>query len=144
MPGRATARAPRAATLRHLPFRERATPPLDQRVEALRVQLTVRDPQEISAALRDEAPVNHRFAKAGNQVVQAPRCRRRRRFSPQRVDQAVARDRLVRVQQQDREQYALAPLGERDGLRPLLHLERPQDAVLQIYAATVTQRARLV
>jgi hypothetical protein len=55
---------------------------------------------------------------------------RRRRFPPQIVDQALARDELVRIQEQNAEDEPLLHCPERDRLSGLDHLERPEDTKL--------------
>jgi hypothetical protein len=51
-----------------------------------------------------------------------------RNVAPQRIDESVARDDLVRVQQEDREQCALLPPAQRDGTTALARLDWPEDS----------------
>ena len=53
--------------------------------------------------------------------------RRRRRFPPQVVDQALARDELVRVQEEDGEDETLLERPQRNRLALVEHFERPKD-----------------
>jgi hypothetical protein len=53
------------------------------------------------------------------------------RLAPEQVDQPVCRDRLARMQQQDRQQCPLARAAERDRLALRVDLERSQDAKVQ-------------
>jgi hypothetical protein len=58
-------------------------------------------------------------------VVLEHLCRRRRgRLAPQRVDETLARDRLVAMQQQQNENRALPALADREGIIAVADLER--------------------
>jgi hypothetical protein len=52
-------------------------------------------------------------------------------LSPELVDETLRRDRLVRPQQEQRQQRALVPAAERHGCLPVEHLERAEDAEFQ-------------
>ena len=60
-------------------------------------------------------------------AVQSGVCRRRRGFPPQRVDEQILRDDLVRPQQQKAEQRPLTPPAERQDAAVLRHLQSAQD-----------------
>ena len=93
--------------------RQRRPARCQQRVEALQVELAVGDPQRIPVPARDQAAIAERLAQTGDKVVQAAPGAGRRRLAPQRVDQAIVVERLVRVHQQHGEQEALSTLGQR-------------------------------
>jgi hypothetical protein len=59
------------------------------------------------------------------------RGRRWRALAPQLVNQAVARDDLAAMKQQDREQGALPRATESDGSPILDNLQRPQQAKIE-------------
>ena len=56
--------------------------------------------------------------------------RRRRRLAPEFVDQPFARDELVRMQEQDRQDEPLLQPAQRDRLALVDHLQWPEDPVL--------------
>jgi hypothetical protein len=56
----------------------------------------------------------------------------RRRLAPQRVDQPIARDGLVAMQQQEGEDAALPPLSESERAVPVVDLERSQQAIAHV------------
>ncbi|MGZ6651886.1 MAG: hypothetical protein ACXVHB_31200 [Solirubrobacteraceae bacterium] len=70
--------------------------------------------------------------------------RRRRRLCPQLLDQLVARDRLVRMHEQEREQGALLRTAERQDSVVHAQLERAEDPELdrhlRLLQATVSRR----
>ena len=74
-----------------------------QPVKELQIEFAVGDAQRVPMPLRDESAVPEPLAQARHEVVQTASGRRRRSLSPQRVDQAVARERLVGMEEQDRE-----------------------------------------
>ena len=63
-------------------------------------------------------------------------------LAPELIDEALRRDRLVGVQEQDREQRSLIPSAERNGLLPVEHLEGAEDPELEHFALVVTGFAR--
>jgi hypothetical protein len=67
---------------------------------------------------------------------------RRRPLAPERVDQAVARDDLVRAQEQAREQRRVPPGAERDGALAVDNLQRSEDAELRLLPPPVGRRSR--
>ena len=52
-------------------------------------------------------------------------------LAPELVDEPLGRDRLVRPQEQQRQQRALVPAAERHGPLPVEDLERAEDPELQ-------------
>ena len=111
-----------------LAARERRATLAHERVEPPRVELAVGDLQRVAAVARREPAVAERLAQPGDEVVQAAPRRRRRRLAPEPVDQPIARQRLVGVQQEDGEQDALPALLQRHGPCAVLDLERAKDA----------------
>jgi hypothetical protein len=62
--------------------------------------------------------------------LQGGRCRVGRRAVPQLVDQPIAGDRFVGMEQQEREQRSLFRAAERDRTAVLDGLQRPEDPEL--------------
>lgn len=110
-----------------------------QRGVLLEVELLGLDPQHIAGLGRDEqAGIDARSAAGLEQLAQVrdvPVQRRQRRFgrgfAPQQVDQAIGRDDLVGVQQQDRKQRALLAATERQALGVAANLQRTEYAELE-------------
>ena len=71
-----------------------------------------------------------RLSQLGDVDVDRLSGRRRGRLAPELVDQALARDELVRMQEQDRQDEPLLQPAQRDRLALVDHLERPEDPVL--------------
>ena len=95
-PGLGVARGQGAATLRR------------QELETVKVDLLGRGLQAVTRPLRHDHPgVADRFAELRHVHLDAVRRRPWRLAAPELVDQAVDRDRLVRVQEEDREQRTL-------------------------------------
>ena len=72
--------------------------------------------------------VVERAAQLADVVLEHLRRRGRRRLAPQRVDQPIARDRLVAMQQQQDENGALPALSDREGVIAVADLKRSQQA----------------
>src|ERR671934_27235 len=70
------------------------------------------------------------LAKLGDVNVDRLPRRRRRRLTPELVDQPLARDELVRMQEQGRQDEPLLQPAQRDRLALVDHLEWPEDPVL--------------
>ncbi len=111
---------------------ERGAAAGSQRLEAVRVELAGRHPQHIAARLRSQGrrPVAERPANLQHGVLQRLGRGRRRRPAPERVDQPLGRDDLVAVDQQQREQRALPPAGERERRGSVAQLQRTEDPVV--------------
>jgi hypothetical protein len=89
--------------------------------ESVEVELVGLDVQHIAGGAPREAPVSEGLAQTRDVVVEGVRGRRRRPLAPQAVDQAVAGDDLVRVQQQDGEERTLLRTAEREITTVALH-----------------------
>ena len=114
---------------------ERPPPLVAEALEPREVELPVLDPEHIpgtagreglsvraARSLRLEEPAQRRHVP-----LQGLDCRRRRPLAPELVDQPVARDGLVRLQEEDREERALLPRAERDEAVAVANLDRPED-----------------
>jgi len=96
--------------------------------EAVEVELVGLQVEDVAGGTGLEPAVAERLAQLRDRVLEDLRRRRRRPAVPELVDQPLARQQLVRVQQhEDQERLLLAPV-QRD--RPVLpdDLERAQDA----------------
>ena len=111
---------------------EVGAPARDQLLEARHVELAGCDARDVARSLRDDHArrgtigLDH-LAQLGHVALQRGRGRRRRRFAPDQVDQPVARDDLVGVQQQDRQHAALARPAERSDGVPGSRLDRSKE-----------------
>ncbi len=104
-------------------------PPLRQPVlEPVRVEPLGLDPQLIAVLARDHHVARERLAQPRDADLERLRRAGRARVAPQLVDQPVAAERLVRVEQQEREERALAVPAERDRTTSVGGLERAEDA----------------
>ncbi len=107
----------------------------DEPLEPARVELVDTDAHEVPGRPRDE----HAFAEHLPQLrdVALDHLHRRRRWllAPERLAQAIDRNRLVRVEEQNREQCALLRAGERKHSIAVDDLEWAEDAVLQPHSA---------
>ena len=114
---------------------ERAPPLVAEALEPREVELPVVDPEHVPRAtggedlpvraarsLRLEEPAQRRH-------VPLQRLDRRRWWpvAPELVDQPVARDGLVRLQEEHREERALLPRPERHEAVAVANLDRPED-----------------
>ena len=96
--------------------RERLATLVREPLETIHVELAVLHLEHVAAAPRLKSlpvAVVERATQLADVVLQHLRGRRRRRLAPQRVDQPIARDRLVAMQQQQGENGALPALPER-------------------------------
>src|SRR5262249_37562101 len=73
---------------------------LEQRLEAVEIKLTRLDPNQVAGGPALDPPTTQRSPQAGDVIVERVRRARWRRFIPQPVDQPIARNGPVRVQQQ--------------------------------------------
>jgi hypothetical protein len=94
---------------------------VQQPLEACPVELVGPEPDQVPAPAREDHAVRarptsalERLAQARDVHLEALGGAGRRVLTPELVDQPVARDDLVRVQQQDRQHRALLAAGERE------------------------------
>src|SRR5215210_7437161 len=118
--------------------RQRIPSLLQQRLEAVQIELPRRDPQQIAVRPRQQDAVvalvsvsRRRLAleqpaQPRDERVNALGRTRRRRFGPELVDDLLDRNDLVRAQQEQRQQSALLAPAERQGAFPVVHLERAE------------------
>jgi hypothetical protein len=99
----------------------------------VQIELAGLDPEDIARRPRDEDVVpSERLAKLRDADAERRRAGRGRLLAPELVDQPVARDDLVRVEQEHREQRPLPRSRERKRATALEHLERTQDPKLHV------------
>ena len=92
-------------------------------------ELAVLDAQRVTVPPRLQAlalAVVKRAPQLADVVLQDLGRRGRRRLTPEGIDQPLARDRLVAVQQQEDEDAALPALAELDGAIPVGDLKRSE------------------
>ena len=99
----------------------------EQPLEAVQVELVVVDAERVAGRPRLQPIVVQQPPQAGDVAMQRGQRRRRRGLAPQRVDEDILRDDLVRPQQQHPEQRALAAAAESEDAAVLRHLQRAQD-----------------
>jgi hypothetical protein len=105
-------------------------PIVEEPLEALEVELPLADPQPVAGRLRLDPLPAEQLAQLRDVDLQSfPTCFRRL-LLPQRIDQPVGRDDLVRVQEQNRQQRPLLGATNVDRPIPLEYLERPEDSEL--------------
>jgi hypothetical protein len=101
-----------------------------QPLEAVQVETLWVDPEDVAVQLGYEGCVHagggQELADLGQVDVQGGADRARPLGGPDPLDQALARDRLVGVQKQEREQRALLCAAERERLATDPSLERPE------------------
>ena len=96
--------------------------------EALGVELTRLDPDEIARRPRYEPVAQRRFAETRDGCLECVRPLRRAFLAPELVEQTIPRDDLVCPEKQECEQAALAQATERDGKIPVVDLHRPEES----------------
>jgi hypothetical protein len=98
-----------------------------QLLEAIEIELPGFDLELVAGRAREDAVLPERLAELGDVHLECLLGRSRRLLTPESVDQVVARDDAVRVEEEDGEQRPL--LGGADVDRPAVvdDLERPQD-----------------
>ena len=100
-------------------------------LEAPQVELAVARTDEVAGPLGDDHVRAEHLPKLRDVHLHGRRGRLRRPPAPQLLDQAVTRNRLVRMQQQKREQGARLRAAELQDPALRLDLQRPQDPELQ-------------
>jgi hypothetical protein len=131
----------RAAPQRQRPAQRLARPPglaggqrlaslLGEPVEHLGVERAGRQGQDVPRRDRGDGVVPERLSELRDVALQHGGHRRRRVRSPEGVDQPVARDRRVPLQQEQRQERTLATPPDDERLLTHAGLERAQDAEL--------------
>ncbi len=117
----------------------------DQGLEPMKVELTVRDRQQVAVGTgQEDAVLTSLYAWAGGVVLEPPAelrdervnalRRARRRFgAPEVLDNLVDGDDLVCAQQEQGEQGALLMPAEREALTSVLDLEPTEDAEIHAF-----------
>src|SRR5947208_14308751 len=101
-------------------------------LEAHQVEVARMDGQHVARGPGRDRVVADRLAQPGDQVAERRRGGRGSLLVPELVDQAVARDDLVRVQKQKRQEGALLLTRKRDHGPPVARrLERTKDSELR-------------
>jgi len=100
---------------------------VSQALEAAQVELVVRHLDRVAGCPRHDHVVRlEQLPQPGDVLLERRRRVLRRRIPPELVREPVARDRLARVQQQDREEAALLRSAEAQRSPPIPDLERPE------------------
>jgi hypothetical protein len=89
-------------------------PVVQQALETLSVQLPFLDAEQVAGSPGDDAVAAEESAELGDVDLQRRRRRLRRAFAPQLGEQPLGGDDVVPVQEQNGEQRALSPSGERE------------------------------
>ena len=122
---------------------EVGAPARDKLLEARHVELVGRDARDVARPLGDDharrlAIGLDRLAQLRHVALQRGRGRRGRRLTPDQVDQPLAGDDLVGVQQQDRQHAALARPAERRCHVPGSRLDRAEEPEVHFPAQSAT------
>jgi hypothetical protein len=113
-----------------------------QRSEALHVELACFDAKEVAAAAGDDSVSTEQLAQRMHGDLESV-CRRLGRIlAPQCVDQPVAGDDGVRVQEQGSEQGPLTPPADGEDAAFLLDLERAEQPEFDSCAGSLLHRLR--
>ena len=115
----------------------------EQLAEAVQVELVRRDAQHVAGRPRLEPAGAEQPPQPRHVAVQRGHRAGRRRLAPQRVDEPVLGDDLVRAQQQVAEQRALAAALDRERTAVLHHLQRAQDPKLDARSPRSARRYRI-
>ena len=106
-------------------------------IERLRV-----DAQHVARGIVPDSLGADRLPETRDRVLERRGCRPRCRFAPELVDQTIARDGLVRVQQQVREQCAREPPLQPEAAAVVDHLERSEDPKLHVTFVALSPSGR--
>jgi hypothetical protein len=115
---------------------------VEQRAKAVEVELVRFDAQQVARRPRLEPAVAEQPAQPRHVAVQRRHRGGRRRLAPQRVEEPVLGDDLVRAQQQVAEQRALTPALDRERTALLHDLQRAQDPELDARSPRSERRYR--
>ena len=102
----------------------------EQLLEAIEVELARLDPHEVARGLRHDPLAPERLAEAGDVDLQRRASGLGRSRVPKLVDQAVAGDNPVGLEQEEREQRTLLDAAEGELPAVVGDLERPEDPKL--------------
>ena len=112
----------------------------DEPLKPARVEPFGLDPNEVAGRARDEHAVAKHLPKLRDVPLDHLHRRRRRLPAPEFLGEDVDRDRLVRVDEQDREQDALLRPREAEFAVAVDDLEWPEDPELQRHACDASAR----
>jgi hypothetical protein len=101
-------------------------PSREEPLEAVEVELAGCEPQAIPGATGLDPLGTERQAEAVNVDLERLSCRSRRRSAPELIDEALAGERLIRVEEQHGQKRALFRRPERDGTLIVGGLDRPE------------------
>ena len=122
---------------------ERRSTVAEELLEPIQIDLIRVEPDEVAGTLSDEdlARRAEQLAQLRHVDLDRVRGRRRRVFTPELVDQAVGRDDLIRVEDQDHKQRSRLRAAELE--RPPVgdNLERSEHAEVQTGVAEVLERS---
>src|SRR5258706_10630933 len=100
--------------------------------EALEVDFARIGAEQVAAGLRDDAVSAESLAQLRDVHLQRLAGGRRRLVPPQRVDQPLARDGAVRLEQEPREQRALLLPAQLERAPVVDHLERAEETEVHL------------
>ena len=112
---------------------ERGSPVGDEAIEAVEIELPRADGQHVAGAASLDARAAELLPQPVHVDLQRLGRSRRRVFSPEKVDRPLARDDLVRVQEQEYEEQALLRRPERNRASRDLRLDRPEQSELRAH-----------
>ena len=104
--------------------------PSIEALEAVEVELAGLDAKQVPRSTRQEAAFAEGLAHPRDLGVERMGGAAGRAFSPQSVDQLIARDRLVRAEKKESKQYALLRPTERELLAVFPRLDRAENPEL--------------
>ena len=102
----------------------------DELLEPLEIEAAGLDADEVAGLLRDDRVAAEGLPELRDVNLERRRGSVRRRSVPELVDQPVARDDAVRVQEQERKECSLLRASERDRAPILGRLERAENPVI--------------
>ena len=119
-----------------------ASRPFDELREALEVELAGLDAEEVARPAGDDSVGAEQLAERVHRHLEGVCGRLRRILAPEGVDQALARNDRVGVEEQKREQRPLAPAADGEDAAVLLDLERAEQPELDACAASFLHRSK--
>src|SRR5437773_10009197 len=100
-------------------------------LEAPQIELVGLDPEQVARRLRHEDVGRNELAKLHDEVLERRRRRLRTLLPPELLDDAIAREQLAGVDQQEAQEGALLLAAKGDRALLVRHFERPEDAELE-------------